>query len=75
MNAPHNVPGENKPKPRLLDQVRETIRVKHYPGGGPGSSGPAGRRNLAGLLAVVRCGPAFVRGPGVAGERHRLHAQ
>jgi hypothetical protein len=30
MNAPHNVPGENKPKPRLLDQVRETIRVKHY---------------------------------------------
>ena len=27
MNAPHTVPAESKPKPRLLDQVRETIRV------------------------------------------------
>jgi hypothetical protein len=30
MNAPHTGPAESKPKPRLLDQVRETIRVKHY---------------------------------------------
>jgi len=30
MNAPNMVPADNKPKPRLLDQVREVIRVKHY---------------------------------------------